>query len=160
MSNLKVTCRRQAHGIAYGDPRTPLNNTAPQSRQSPPGGSTNGHETYPQNLSAGSRGSTAKGLGSFVQLPPYDTRVVCDHASRRPPMCWGIMHGDLRRAFLSRVPTRRAERHGPPGSRVNSYTRHGSWKQTIREAMSENPTDTACIKTKYAILFRSHLLTF
>jgi len=31
MSNLKVTSRRQAHGIAYGDPRAPLDNTAPQS---------------------------------------------------------------------------------------------------------------------------------
>jgi hypothetical protein len=26
MSNLKVTCRRQAHGIAYGDPRAAFNN--------------------------------------------------------------------------------------------------------------------------------------
>jgi hypothetical protein len=26
MSNLKVTCRRQAHGIAYGDPRAASNN--------------------------------------------------------------------------------------------------------------------------------------
>lgn len=32
------------------------------------------------------------------------------------------------RSYLG-APTRRAERHGPPGSRVNSYTRHDYWKK-------------------------------